>query len=118
MGRFSRKVVSLGKQDFSRVFQKNIRSADSHFVVLARRNQTSVSRLGLAIAKKHTARSTARNRIKRLIRESFYQQQPFPQAMDVVVMNRRQVELKTNEQIFSILDSHWQHILRKINRDT
>ncbi len=118
MGRFSRKAISLEKQDFSRVFQQNVRSADAHFVVLARRNTAPLSRLGLAIAKKHTPKATARNRIKRLIRESFNQQQPFPSNVDVVVMNRRQVERKTNEQIVSILDSHWQRILKKINRDT
>lgn len=118
MGRFSRGLVSLGKQDFLRVLQENAQSADSNFLMFAQRNDLPISRLGVSITKKRTLKAPARNRIKRLIRESFYQQQPLPVQMDIVVMSRRQVEKKSNKQILSILDAHWQRVLKKFNLNT
>ena len=116
MARFSRNRISLRKSDFKRVFDQNDRSADSLLVILARPNGLTVSRLGLAIAKTHAPRAVERNRIKRLVRESFMHHQPFDVAIDAVVMNRKGATLKNNYQLFSSLTKHWQTINLKLGR--
>ena len=116
MARFPRNQISLRKPDFKRVFNQNERSADKLLVVLARPNGLTKSRLGLAIAKKNTARAVDRNRLKRLIRESFMHHQPFNVAFDAVVMNRQGIVLKNNHQIFQSLTRHWQNINDKLQR--
>ena len=116
MGRFPRKQISLRKPDFRRVFNQNEKSADKLLVVLARPNGLTFSRLGLAIAKKNTARAVDRNRVKRLIRESFMHHQPFNVAFDAVVMSRQGIALKNNQQIFQSLAHHWQSINKKLQR--
>ena len=106
----------MGKSDFQQVFSENKKSADSLLVVLARPNGRSQSRLGLAIAKKYTASAVQRNRIKRLIRESFRQHLPFRVAIDTVVMNRAGIASKDNNQVFQSLHKHWNRIDDKLEQ--
>jgi len=93
---------------FGRVFDRATRSRDEFFTVLCRRNKQSIARLGLAISKKHCRKATARNRIKRIIRESFRQQQALLAGLDVVVMNRPAAAMASSRQISDSLDAHWQ----------
>ena len=116
MGRFPRSYISLEKSGFRGVFKKNYQSGDRLLLVLVRENHGFPSRLGLAISRKHTPRAVDRNRIKRLIRESFYQWQPFPVSLDVVVMNRFELKRPDNMQVRESLSRHWQCILDKINK--
>lgn len=110
--------MGMRKPDFERVFARHQRSADAMLVVMARRNRLQGSRLGLAIAKKKTPRAVDRNRLKRVIRESFRRNQPFSIAIDVVVMNQVGVERKTNQQLFESLDKHWRKIINKLERQS
>ena len=73
---------------FGRVFKKANRSRDKLFTVLCRDNDAEIARLGLAISKKNCRAATARNRIKRIIRESFREHQAILSGLDVVRMNK------------------------------
>ena len=90
------------------MFKKASRSRDKLFTVLARGNDESIARLGLAISKKHCRRATARNRIKRIIRESFREQQEQLCGIDVVVINQPAATKASNDEIRGSLDKHWQ----------
>jgi len=92
---------------FGRVFKKATRSRDKLFTVLCRRNDNDAARLGLAISKKHCRLATGRNRIKRIIRESFRQQQAILAGLDVVVINQPEAAKANNRQVFESLDKHW-----------
>lgn len=116
MSRFGKKSAAMQKTDYNKVFAENEKSGDGMFLVLARRNSKGLSRLGLAIAKKHTPKAVQRNRIKRLIRESFRNHQPFSVSMDTVVINRSGVASRKNAQIAESLSRHWKVINRKLNR--
>jgi ribonuclease P protein component len=80
--------------------------------VLCRANGEDVARLGLAVAKKHCRRATARNRIKRIVRESFRQHQADLAGLDVVVINQPAAESGSNRQLFDSLSRHWQECAR------
>jgi len=67
------------------------------------------SRLGLAVGKKRIRRAVARNRIKRLIRESFRHHAHLLPALDVVVLCRCDAT-PSNESLRRSLQSHWQRI--------
>lgn len=113
MGRYSRRCKSLGKQDIQQLFRKNDRAVDDVLLVLSRKNQLDSSRLGLAISKKHITRAVGRNRVKRLVRESFMQHQPFSSPQDVIVLSRPGLARRSNQQIFGSLARLWQQINRK-----
>ena len=105
--RFTKNNRLLDAAAFGRVFDKATRSRDKLFTVLCRRNNQSIARLGLAISKKHCRKATARNRIKRIIRESFRQQQELLSGLDVVVINQPGASGATSQQIFDSLETHW-----------
>lgn len=100
---------------FGRVFQKASRSRDKLFTVLCRRNEKGAARLGLAISKKHCRQAARRNRIKRIIRESFRQQQASLAGLDIVVINQPAADSASNRQMFRSLESHW-HRCREAKR--
>jgi ribonuclease P protein component len=76
--------------------------------VLCRRNASEIARLGLAISKKHCRRATTRNRIKRVVRESFRQQQALLSGLDIVVINQPGAGLASNIELSASLDKHWE----------
>ncbi len=47
------------------------------------------ARLGIVVAKKNVRLAVARNRLKRIVRESFRQQQDSLQGLDVVVIIKK-----------------------------
>lgn len=94
------------------MFASARRAGDEYFVVLGQNNQQVTARLGMAIARKHIKTAVGRNRIKRLVRESFRQYQHTLSGVDLVVTLRRDATGLTNQEIFRRLEKHWQHIRR------
>ncbi len=80
--------------------------------MLCRGNDKDYARLGLAISKKHCRSATGRNRLKRIVRESFRQHQFELEGLDLVVMNQPGATRASNRQLFDSLASHW----RRLNR--
>ncbi|MEO1203103.1 MAG: ribonuclease P protein component [Pseudomonadota bacterium] len=93
---------------YGRVFKKARRSRDKWFTVLCRRRPVGPARLGLAISKKHCKRATGRNRIKRVIRESFRRSQRSLSGLDIVVINQPAAADASNAILFESLAGHWQ----------
>jgi len=92
---------------FGRVFKKATRSRDKWFTVLCRENDGDTARLGLAISKKNCRFATGRNRIKRVVRESFRQHQAELGGLDVVVINQPAAATAANRQLFDSMSAHW-----------
>jgi len=105
--RFSKDHRLQDAASFTRVFDKASRSRDNWFTVLCRNNDLELARLGLAISKKNCKQAAGRNRIKRVVRESFRQHQVGLHGLDIVVMNRPPAAVATNQELFSSLDMHW-----------
>lgn len=71
------------------------------------RHKQATTHLGLAIAKKQIRRAVDRNRLKRLIRESFRHHKAELQGYDIVVMARTKAITTSNAEIFEKLKQHW-----------
>lgn len=100
----------LKPDEYSRVFKYGQRSADNLFLVLALPNHMSLPRLGLAVSKKNCRRAVDRNRVKRVIRESFRLQQKLLQGLDIVVLSRGGVLQADNHRCFESLRVHWHKV--------
>ena len=110
---FSSRFRLNDSTDFKRVFRANRRSADRYFVVLFRRNDQPAGRLGLAIAKKQIRLAVGRNRLKRLIRESYRLNKQQLKGLDIVIMARQKAGSAINADLFASLERHWQTLIRE-----
>jgi ribonuclease P protein component len=71
------------------VFAGGRRLSGSHFLLLAApRADADTARLGMAIARRYARTAVERNRIKRLVRESFRARRAALPPLDIVVMLR------------------------------
>lgn len=97
---------------YGRVFRGAGKSRDACFTVLSKANGTGVARLGLAISKKQCRHASGRNRLKRIVRESFRQHQEVLTGFDVVVIGQAAASRADNRALFDSLEGHWQTIRR------
>ena len=119
--KFTRQSRLLRPADFRRVFEQPYRSGDNCFRILARPNGILSHRLGMAVAKKAIPHAVGRNRIKRLIRESFRHQmlgqmvgQSVEETLDFVVLPTAQAASQTNKALVESLSAHWQKLNNRV----
>lgn len=112
---FGKSLRLLSSSDFQNVFDDApFRASHQHFLILARFNQQTTPRLGLVVAKKHLRLAVERNRMKRLVRESFRKQQQSFQGLDVIVLSRKGVDTLSNATFTDQLNQQWQRIFKKV----
>lgn len=105
--RFGRDRRLTGKADYQPVFKRARRYGEDAFTILVRDNGKQTARLGLAIARKTIKKAVARNRIKRIIRESFRTHADRIGGRDIVVMARRGADRKQNAELHAELARCW-----------
>ncbi|CAM3494295.1 ribonuclease P protein component [Parendozoicomonas haliclonae] len=111
---FSRDLRLLKASEFKRVFDKaEVKVSDQNILILARRNDLDISRLGLVIAKKNVKTAVSRNRIKRVIRETFRHSQNSLKGLDYVVLARKGLGELDNRQLHSLLNKQWLRAQKK-----
>jgi ribonuclease P protein component len=98
----------ISKSDYNHVFSQAKKIVSSEFIVLFRENNLGCARLGLALSKKVIAKAHDRNRIKRLLRESFRLHE-LP-AVDVVFLARQGVAKQTNSIISAKMVNTWKKL--------
>lgn len=69
------------------------------------KNTAEDARLGLAVSRKVAARAVARNRLKRLARETFRNQRSTLPAVDIVLMARRAATTATQPELRQALST-------------
>jgi ribonuclease P protein component len=75
--------------DFRRAFDRKRSVSDAVLIIYGVENGLDHPRLGISVTRKKVRRATARNRIKRLIREAFRQTKAeLPFGVDLVVLPR------------------------------
>ena len=104
---FSRAMKMNNPRDYSRVFRQAKRVSGKGLTILTVENSVGHPRLGLAIAKKHLKLASRRNRLKRIIRESFRQQQSVFTNIDIVVLTRPDITKRESAELWKALEQHW-----------
>jgi ribonuclease P protein component len=109
---FTRVMRLVDPADFKRVFGAGKRVSARAFTVLCCSNGLAYPRLGLAISRKHLSRSVDRNRIKRLIRESFRHWQQTLKGLDLVVLSKPGIGQYSNSDLRRCLEFQWLRLIR------
>ena len=98
------------KREFDAVYAHGRRFGNSFFGVAACVNDKGWPRLGLAVAVKTAGNAVERNRIRRMIRESFRLHQHQIPALDLVVSARVRARGTVATQLRAQLESFWQEV--------
>jgi ribonuclease P protein component len=80
------------------------------FAVTARFNDERHPRLGMAVASKLAGGSVARNRIRRVVRESFRLHQHELPAVDLVVSARPRSRDASNSELRAAIEELWSKV--------
>ena len=103
----------LIKKDFNSVFKNSRKTKDSNFTVLYIKNNKTEPRLGLIISKKNCKFAYKRNKLKRIIRESFRKNISLLVGHDIVVLNKHTTYNNDTHILTESLMRHWIKISRE-----
>jgi ribonuclease P protein component len=107
----------LTSSDFKFVFDNApIRVSHPNILVLAKPNTCGCPRLGLVIAKKHVKKAVTRNKLKRLVRDSFRNGRKNLPEIDVIVLARKGADTLDNSDLLSILNGLWKRVNKKYSK--
>ena len=98
------------KREFDAVYAHGRRFGNSFFGVAAHVNDKGWPRLGLAVAVKTAGNAVERNRIRRMIRESFRLHQHELPALDLVVSARARARGASSAQLRAQLEPLWREV--------
>jgi ribonuclease P protein component len=99
--------------EFREVKRRGRKFADAFFSLSVLANHETYPRLGLSIATRTFGTAVARNRIKRLTRESFRLNQHSLPPVDVTVSAREAAREATLSDLRASLDKHWKSIAER-----
>ena len=116
---FPRQVRLLTAGDYKTVFdQTTAKVFAGEFLLLATKRDDNLARLGLIVAKKTDKRAVGRNRIKRLVRDSFRHHKLQLAGYDIVFLSRQGIKHIDNPSLHARLDKAWDQLVKKANKST
>jgi len=113
---FSRRVRLTDGAHFDAVFDHRTRMHTPHFACHVAPNAAGHARLGLSVSRRVSKRAVQRNRIKRVIRESFRRHRRLLGATDYVVVAKSDAAAQGSTRLRAQLDNMWRKAEQKCAR--
>lgn len=110
---FSKDKRLLTKADYQALRGTKLSASDHAFLLLAKLNADETARLGLAISKKNAKHAVQRNRIKRIVRESFRHHCEQLPALDILVLARKKTVLLESKELRQCIDKLWFRLAKR-----
>ena len=106
--KFTRSNRLTMSSEYTEVFKQNdYRITSGPLLLLARNNNMYHSRLGLIVGKKAVPTAVQRNRIKRIIRESFRLNKHTLSGTDIVILARKGLVSMDNRSLANLIGVLW-----------
>ena len=107
----------LKSSDYTEVFDNNsVRVAHPNLLILSQPKGTETSRLGLVIGKKNVPTAVARNKIKRVVRETFRLTE-LPVAVDLVFLARKDLGKLSSAELAALIRQSWGRLTARLNKE-
>lgn len=114
---FGKSCRLLNAADYKAVFDAvDWKVSNKEILCLTRKNGLNHPRLGLVIAKKNVRHAVQRNRVKRIIRESFRLHQHQLPAIDMIILARSGLDNFSNPELHAEIAKLWIRLLKKIDQ--
>ncbi|TDO97421.1 ribonuclease P protein component [Marinomonas balearica] len=111
---FPRHNRLLNAGDYQSVFNNtSFKVFAGEFLILAHKQSGTHARLGLIVAKKNEKRAVGRNRIKRVVRESFRHHKMGLNDLDIVFLARKGIKEIDNQELHKRLEKAWAQLAKK-----
>ncbi len=108
---FPRSHRLITQAEFKTVFDESLKVSQRCFLILFKSNQKKHARIGIIVGKRVAKSAVARNRIRRIVRESFRLNQEKLAGLDIVVIARQQCDTLTKTKIRKGIDDLWEKLL-------
>lgn len=103
----------LKASEYQEVFDRNkFKVAHPKLLLLAMKSDCDQARLGLVVGKKNIPTAVGRNRVKRLVRETF-RQTDFPLSLDIIFLARRDIDKLGDTELNLLLRQSWGRLLQR-----
>jgi ribonuclease P protein component len=102
--------------EFRQLYASGRRLGSELFTAVVRPNQLATARLGMSVAARSVRRAVDRNRVRRVIRESFRARALALPSVDIVVGARSAAQAASNARLRESLDRLWQKIANTCER--
>jgi ribonuclease P protein component len=96
--------------EFKRVYATGRRMGNEFFTVNTQPNELKAARLGMSVAVRAMGNAVQRNRVRRMIRESFRLNQALVPPLDIIVGVRAGARSAEPAQLRSSLEALWQKL--------
>ena len=114
---FDKSLRLLNAGDYQAVFdQSRLKVSTAELLFLANANGLDHPRLGLVVAKKNVRLAAQRNRLKRIVRESFRMQQSRLPGIDVIVLARKGVDKLDNPTLHRTCKQLWRQLEKRAEK--
>lgn len=115
---FTREHRLMTSREFTQVFsaQSKFMFKTKHFKCQAVKSTAKFPRLGLTIQKRLVKRAHDRNRLKRLLRETFRHYVPQMPNYDFIFLVNSYQPSQTNEEIVASIKFTFEHFLKYVNK--
>lgn len=107
----------LKPKEFERVFNKPFKKVGSFLVCFSRKNELARARLGLVITKRRFKRAVDRNKIRRLVRESFRLYSSQLGAVDIIILTKTMTLSQIQTDLKKELVHYWKKLALEHSRN-
>lgn len=108
---FSRNYRLINKAEYKNVLEDSYKINQRYVLALFKPNQKSYSRLGVIVSKRVAHRAVTRNKIKRIVRESFRLNQDLLAGLDIVVIARQHSDSVDKAKLREGMKRLWEKLI-------
>ena len=105
---FKRQSRLLNRAAFQAVFKEKKKYFGNGFILYSCQNSVGYPRMGVILSKKQVRLASHRNRVRRVIKESFRLNQSKLPDLDFVVVCLKKAETLKRKELFRCITEQWQ----------